>query len=294
MTDETNVLDTDSESAGEVGTPDTDSESAGEVGTPDTDSESAGEVGTPDTDSESAGESPVLVAEEISHAYGDLRVLEEVSVSLTPGQVVALVGPNGSGKTTLVRILVGLLTPTAGAVSYSGPDRERELGYLPQQPAFRPGFTARETLAFYTSLAGGDPDALLDSVGLSEAADRPVEALSGGMTRLLGIAQATVGNPPVVLFDEPGSGLDPGMRRQTWEVVSERAADGTAVLLSTHDTLLAEQFADRVVVLDEGRIQADGSPAALTAEYDCDSLQSVFETVVARESGAVGSMGESS
>jgi ABC-type multidrug transport system ATPase subunit len=238
-------------------------------------------------------EQPVLVAEEVAHAYGDLEVLDGVSLSLSPGRVVALVGPNGSGKTTLLRILVGLLTQTDGTVSYRGPETDRELGYLPQQPAFRPGFTARETLAFYTSLVGGDPDALLDRVGLAEAADRNVEALSGGMTRLLGIAQATVGDPPVVVFDEPGSGLDPGMSRQTWEVISERAAEDTAVVLSTHDTLLAEQFADRILLLGEGRLLADGSPGALLDEYECDSLQAVFETVVPRESGPVGTMGAS-
>lgn len=247
------------------------------------------EPGTDGAQSEEA----VLVADEVSHAYGDLSVLEGVSVSLYAGEVVALVGPNGSGKTTLLRVLAGLLTPTAGETSYRGPERNRERGYLPQQPAFRPGFSARETLAFYTSLVGGDPDELLDRVGLEDAGDRTVEALSGGMTRLLGIAQATVGDPPVLLFDEPGSGLDPGMRRQTWAVVGERAAAGAAVLLSTHDTLLAEQFADRVLLLGDGRLQADGSPAALTDEYDCDSLQSVFEATVGGESGPVGSMGES-
>jgi ABC-type multidrug transport system ATPase subunit len=261
---------------------------------PDGDRETSDQRGSVSGREEQATGESVLVADEVSHAYGDLDVLEEVSVSLDAGEVVALVGPNGSGKTTLLRILAGLLTPTDGRVSYRGSERDRELGYLPQQPAFRPGFSARETLGFYASLVDDDPDELLDRVGLGEAGDRNVEALSGGMTRLLGIAQATVGDPPVVLFDEPGSGLDPGMRRQTWEVVGERAEAGTAVVLSTHDTLLAEQFADRVLLLGDGQLQADGSPAALTEEYDCDSLQSVFETTVAGESGPVGSMGESS
>jgi len=236
---------------------------------------------------------PILVADDLSHAYGDVHVFDDVSVEIDPGQLVALVGPNGSGKTTLLRILVGLLTPTAGTVSYTGPETDRELGYMPQHPAFRPGFTARETLAFYTALVGGDPDAPLDRVGLAGAADRNVEALSGGMTRLLGIAQATVGDPPAVVLDEPASGLDPGMRQQTYEVISERTADGTAVLLSTHDTLLADQFADRVLLLGAGELLADGPPAALAEQYGCDSLQSVFETAIPRESRAVGTMGES-
>ena len=243
------------------------------------------------TDREQPAE-PVLVVDEVSHTFGDVSVLEGVSVSLYAGEVVALVGPNGSGKTTLLRTLAGLLAPTAGDCVYQGPDRDRERGYLPQQPAFRPGFSARETLAFYASLVEGDPDELLDRVGLGQAGDRSVEALSGGMTRLLGVAQATAGDPPVVLLDEPESGLDPGMRRQTWEVLRERAATDTAVCLSTHNTLLAEQFADRVLLLGDGHVQADGSPAALTDEFGCESLQSVFETAVDGGSGPVESMGE--
>jgi ABC-2 type transport system ATP-binding protein len=236
---------------------------------------------------------PVLVGKGLSHAYGDIEVFEDISVSIESETVTALIGANGSGKTTLLRILAGLLTPTEGTVSQPTTEAARKLGYLPQQPAFRPGFTARETLSFYTSLVGGDPDELLARVGLGDAGDRRVEALSGGMTRLLGIAQATVGDPPVVVLDEPGSGLDPGMRRQTFAVVRERAAAGTGVLLSTHDTLFAEEFADRVLILAEGDLLADGSPAALAEEYDRESLQGVFEAAVSREASTVGSGGAS-
>jgi ABC-type multidrug transport system ATPase subunit len=246
------------------------------------------------TDESSADTEAVLHAENLSHAYGDVTVFEDISVAVQRGTVTALVGPNGSGKTTLLRILAGLLEPTEGTVAYRGPETARELGYLPQQPAFRPGFTARETLAFYTSLVGGDPEGLLARVGLADAADRNVEALSGGMTRLLGIAQATVGDPPVVVLDEPASGLDPGMRRQTFEVVRERAAAGTAVVLSTHDTALAERFADRVLLLGGGGLLASGSPSELVEQHGEPSLQAVFETAVSREASAVGTMGESS
>jgi ABC-type multidrug transport system ATPase subunit len=246
------------------------------------------------TDESSADPEAVLRAERLSHAYGEVTVFEDVSVAVERGTVTALVGPNGSGKTTLLRILAGLLEPTEGTVTYRGPETARELGYLPQQPAFRPGFTARETLAFYASLVGSDPEGVLDRVGLADAADRNVEALSGGMTRLLGIAQATVGDPPVVVLDEPASGLDPGMRRQTFEVVRERVATGTAVLLSTHDTALAERFVDRVLLLGGGGLLASGSPSELVERYGAESLQTVFEAAVSREASAVGTMGESS
>lgn len=233
----------------------------------------------------------MLVARKVSHSFGDVDVLEDVSLEVGPG-VTAVIGPNGSGKTTLLRVLAGVHSPTEGAVSYSGPPSPRQIGYMPQHPAFRPGFTARETLEFYTSFVGGDPGELLERVGLGDAANRRVEALSGGMCRLLGIAQAVVGAPPVVVLDEPDSGLDPGMRRRTFGVGRELADGGTAVLVSTHDMLLAEEFADRVVLLDAGTVRASGTPEELLEQYDCDSLQAVFDAAVPREPGTVEVIGE--
>lgn len=240
------------------------------------------------TDSE-----PVLVTEGVSHAFGSVEVLDDISLSVDSGNVTTIIGPNGSGKTTLLRILTGVLSPTAGTVSYEGPETEREIGYMPQQPAFRPGFSAYETLAFYTSLVSGEPEELLDLVGLGDAANRDVEALSGGMRRLLGIAQANVGSPPVIVLDEPGSGLDPGMSQQTFEVVRELADDGTAVVLSTHDLALAEQYTDHVILLEAGAVRASGAPDALYEQYDCTSLQGVFDAAVSRQAGTVEVVGES-
>lgn len=233
----------------------------------------------------------VLVADEISHSFGDLDVLSEVSVSVEPGTVTALIGPNGSGKTTLLRILAGVLSPSGGTVEYHGPDSERDIGYMPQQPSFRAGFTARETLEFYTALADGEPEELLERVGLGAVGDRRVESLSGGMRRLLGIAQATVGSPPVIVVDEPGSGLDPGMRRRTYETLREITDEGTTVLFSSHDMAFTAQFADRVVALDEGAVAASGSPAALCREFETDTLQETFEAITTRQSSVIGGGG---
>ncbi|SFB83474.1 ABC-type multidrug transport system, ATPase component [Halobiforma haloterrestris] len=240
---------------------------------------------TPETD-----RTPVLEATDVDHAYGSVSVLEDLSMAVDAGAVTALVGPNGSGKTTLLRVLAGLLEPTSGSVAYEGREATRRIGYLPQQPAFRPGFTVLETLAFYSSLVGADADdamARLETVGLADAADRPVEALSGGMTRLAGIAQATIGDPPVVVLDEPASGLDPGMSRHVFEITSEFAAEGTAVLLSSHDLGLVDRVADEVAILDEGRIVRRGPPAALRADLGVDSLRGVYEESVAAEAGTV-------
>jgi ABC-type multidrug transport system ATPase subunit len=223
----------------------------------------------------------VLEVDGISKSFGPVEVLSNVSMSVPSGSVVAIIGPNGSGKTTLIRTLIGDIQPSAGRVSYRGPDAARPIGYLPQDPTFRPGFTAAETLAFYSSLIDGtDPDHLLERVGLAAAADRNVEDLSGGMRQLLGIAQATVGEPPLIILDEPASGLDPNMSDSVFETASEMAGSGTTVLLSSHDITLVEETADVVIVLDEGEVAASGTLKALFERHDADSLRDVLRAIV--------------
>ncbi len=238
---------------------------------------------------------PILEATEVAVSYGSVDVLDSVSAAIPRGTVTALIGPNGTGKTTLLCTLAGLAAPTEGTVAYLGPDRPRRIGYLPQRPAFRPGFTVLETLAFYASLVGEDREsarARLATVGLEAAPERPVEALSGGMTRLVGIAQATIGDPPVVVLDEPASGLDPGMRARVFEIAGELAAAGTAVLLSSHDLALVEQTADRVLVLDDGRICQRGTPARLRDALGVDSLRGVYEASIAGDLQTVAVRGD--
>lgn len=229
----------------------------------------------------------VLEFDGVDRSFGGIPVLEDISIDLFSGDLTAIIGPNGSGKTTLLRLTAGLLEPTAGTVSAAESQASRTIGYLPQQPDFRPGFTVSETMEFYTALVGDNPDAALARVGLADAKSRRVENLSGGMTRLLGIAQATVGDPPVVVLDEPGSGLDPEMRIRIAEVASELADEGVAVVLSSHDLELVEAWADRVVVLDAGSIAADGSPDQLLTHYDTDDLSAAFLAAVSGPADAV-------
>jgi ABC-type multidrug transport system ATPase subunit len=239
---------------------------------------------------------PILRIEELEHAYGRISVLEDVSFDIRSGDVTAIIGPNGSGKTTLIRGLIGLHDPTAGTVAYHGPDAVRPIGYLPQRPAFRSGQSVREAIAFYASLVGeteSEAVARLEQVGLGDATDRNVEALSGGMTRLLGIAQATVGDPPLVVLDEPASGLDPEMSVRIFDVAEELAADGAAILLSSHDLALVERTADQVVLLDDGTIAGLGSPARLRAETGGDTLLEAFEAMVSGDAGTVRVQGVS-
>ena len=241
------------------------------------------------------GQPPILSAEHVDHSYGDVSVLEDVSLSIQPGEVTALIGPNGAGKSTLISVLTGLFEPTSGTIHYNGPETARQIGYLPQHPEFRPGFTVRETLSFYASLVGDDEtDALehLRRVGLEDAADRNVEALSGGMTRLVGIAQATIGEPPVVVLDEPGSGLDPGMSLHVYDVAESITETGAAVLLSSHDLALVERHADRIVLIDEGQIKETGTPAEVCRRLEADSLFEAFEASTAAEAGTVRVQGD--
>ncbi len=231
----------------------------------------------------------------IEHSYGTVPVLDDVSFGVRSETVTAIIGPNGSGKTTLLRLLAGLHEPTGGSIDDHTSDGVRRIGYLPQQPAFRPGFSVHETLSFYTSLVGADDDeviARLERVGLEQAVNLRVDDLSGGMTRLLGIAQATVGDPPLIVLDEPVSGLDPQMSLHVFDVISEIAADGTTVVLSSHHLELVERTADDVVLIDDGEVVAHGSPDELRDELGVESLLEVYEGAVTGSADAVRVRGE--
>jgi ABC-type multidrug transport system ATPase subunit len=234
-----------------------------------------------------ATDGPAVVVETLSRSFGDVSVLDRVSFSIDPGTVACLVGPNGSGKTTLLRIVAGLLSPDEGRVAV--PEGDRAVGYLAQQPAFRPQFTIRETLSFYASLVDGESDVqgLVDRVGLGPVADRRVRALSGGMLRLLGLAQTAIGNPPLLVFDEPSSGLDPMMTRHITDVISELGRAGNAVLLATHDLRSVERVADEVLVLGQGTLVATGTPEELLEETTTGTLEDALVELTAGDEVAV-------
>ncbi|MFB6165413.1 MAG: ABC transporter ATP-binding protein [Haloarculaceae archaeon] len=233
-----------------------------------------------------------VTVDDVRVTYGDLDVLRDVSLTVERGAVTCLIGPNGSGKTTLLRAIAGLEPVAAGTVNRSS-TATRSVGYLAQEPAFRPQFSVRETLSFYADLVGAaneadpDVDAAVERAGLGGVADRRVEALSGGMTRLLGVAQATIGDPDLLVLDEPTSGLDPMMTRHVMDVVERLADGGRGLVLSTHDLLSVERVADRVILLDRGRVVATGTPADLLAEADADSIEDAMSALVEGELGAV-------
>ncbi|CUJ84393.1 Daunorubicin/doxorubicin resistance ATP-binding protein DrrA [Achromobacter sp. 2789STDY5608615] len=210
----------------------------------------------------------------VSKHYGAQRAIDGLDLQLRQGECVALAGHNGAGKSTLIKLVLGLIRPTHGRVTLFGQDahsraaarlRDR-IGYLPETVALHPSLTGVETLAFYARLKrrplSGNP-ALLERVGIAGAAHRRVGGYSKGMRQRLALAQALLGEPRVLLFDEPTTGLDPASRLMFYDIVHELRAAGATVLLSTHALSELAGHADRIIVMKAGRKIADGAMSAL-------------------------------
>lgn len=207
-------------------------------------------------------------------AYGARRAVAGLSLSVPRGSVLALLGPNGAGKTTTVEICEGFRRADSGTVRVLGLDPVRDSAAL--RP--RVGVMLQDGVGGYTGASGlellrlfaafaahpQDPVALLETVGLTDVAGTAVKRLSGGQQQRLSLALALVARPELVFLDEPTSGMDPQSRRRTWELIRALRADGVSVVLTTHFLDEAEQLADTVVVIDQGRVVAQGSPAELT------------------------------
>jgi ABC-2 type transport system ATP-binding protein len=207
---------------------------------------------------------PVLRVENLSKRFRARLALNEVSFAARAGELIAVIGPNGAGKTTLLSILAGVQTPSAGVVSCAS----GEIGWVPQQPALYSKLSVAENLRLFARLEKvADPDAvvarMLEQTGLSARAEERVARLSGGNRQRVNVALGLLADPPVILLDEPSSSLDPGQRERLWQFIGELAEYGTSVLFSTHIVGEAERYAGRVVVLDQGNLLFDGSPAEL-------------------------------
>ncbi len=219
---------------------------------------------------------PAIRVQNIEKSFNDLHVLRGVSFDVAPGSIFALLGSNGAGKTTMVKILSTLLRPDAGSATVNGfdlathPLRVREsISLTGQFAAVDEILTGRENLVLVAKLRHlSDPrrvaDDLLARFTLAEAGSRRVSTYSGGMRRRLDIAMSLIGQPPVIFLDEPTTGLDPEGRVEVWRVVQELATRGTTVLLTTQHLDEAEQLADRIAILHQGRIIANGTLAELT------------------------------
>jgi ABC-2 type transport system ATP-binding protein len=213
----------------------------------------------------------------LAKRYGATHALRGVDLTVGAGELVGLLGPNGAGKSTLVKSACGLVRPSGGSVRVCGaaagsPPARRVLGYLAELFRFPGWASADELLRLHQRLAGSAGGAaeraeLLELVGLSEAAGRRVEAMSKGMQQRLGIAQALVGGPRLLLLDEPTSALDPAGRRVVRDLLEELRRRGVAVLLNTHLLSEVERVCDRVAIIDRGELLAVGRPDELARPH---------------------------
>ena len=220
---------------------------------------------------------------QVTRRYGAVTAVEDVTLSLAPGEVVALVGHNGAGKTTLIKLILGLIAPTSGSVSVLGADpasargaaMRRRLGFLPENVAFHGAMTGRELMNFYARLKG-EPcrrnGGLLERVGLGAATDRRVATYSKGMRQRLGLAQALIGSPELMLFDEPTSGLDPASRAEVYETIEALKGEGATVLVSTHALREIEGRADRLAVMHRSRLIACATLADIRRQAAAEAL----------------------
>ncbi len=211
----------------------------------------------------------VIEVENLAKRYGDIEAVRDVTLQVEQGEVFALLGPNGAGKSTTVEILEGHRARSSGTVSVLGVDPEtagREfrdrIGIVLQSSGIEDELTVREALEFYgaTYRNPRDPMEVLEMVGLTEAVDRRVSALSGGQQRRIDLGLGLVGRPDLLFLDEPTTGFDPSARRQSWELIAGLRELGTTIVLTTHYMEEAEVLADRVGVIVRGEIVAGGRP----------------------------------
>jgi ABC-2 type transport system ATP-binding protein len=218
-----------------------------------------------------------IYAEGLVKTFGDVRALDGVDLDVPEGTVLGLLGPNGAGKTTTVRVLTTLLQPDSGKAVVAGLDVlkhpnevRRSIGLSGQFAAVDEYLTGRENLQMVGQLyqmsardAKTRAGRLLERFNLADAADRPAKTYSGGMRRRLDLAAALVVSPPVMFMDEPTTGLDPRNRQQLWEVIQELVAGGTTLLLTTQYLEEADHLADRIALLDHGKLIAEGTAEEL-------------------------------
>ena len=218
-----------------------------------------------------------IEADHLVKEFGDMRAVDDVSFSVPRGSVLGLLGPNGAGKTTTVRMMTTLTKPTSGTARVAGHDVvadpaavRRSMGLTGQSATVDELLTGRENLWLVGSLYGLDratikrvSEELLERFSLTDAGGRIVKTYSGGMRRRLDLAVSLVATPPVLFLDEPTTGLDPRSRVELWDVLRDLVSDGTTLLLTTQYLEEADQLADDIVVIDKGRVIAQGTPLQL-------------------------------
>jgi Cu-processing system ATP-binding protein len=217
-----------------------------------------------------------LTISDLTKRFGEVAALTGVNLSVAPGERVALLGHNGAGKSTLMKVILGLIPMTGGKVTIcdaapGSAAARRAVAYLPENAAFHPALTGLEQTRHYLRLRGESPAlamGLLEKVGLAQAARRRIGTYSKGMRQRVGLAQALIGHPRLLVLDEPTSGLDPVSRREFYALLDDLAAHGASILLSSHALTEVEARTDRIVILSKGRLVAEGSLADLRRRAD--------------------------
>ncbi|MBX3116594.1 MAG: ATP-binding cassette domain-containing protein [Homoserinimonas sp.] len=229
----------------------------------------------------SASKSPVVAAESLTKKYKDFAAVDGISFEIAQGESFGFLGPNGAGKSTTMRMVGAVSTRTSGSLSVVGldpnnygPEIRSQLGVVPQADNLDTELKVRDNLIVYgryfglsRSYLGPKADELLEFAQLKEKAKERIDDLSGGMKRRLTIARALINDPRILLLDEPTTGLDPQARHILWDRLFRLKEQGTTLILTTHYMDEAEQLCDRLVVIDKGKIMAEGSPAALIRKY---------------------------
>ncbi len=233
--------------------------------------------------------SPALRVEALGKRFGGFVALEDVSFELAPGELLAVLGPNGAGKTTLLSAIAGVQAPSSGTISLS----PREVGWAPQQAALYSKLTVAENLGLFARLEQvPDPRAtvamMLEQTGLAARAGEQLARLSGGNRQRVNVAAGLLGDPPVLALDEPSASLDPAQRERLWTFVKGLTTAGRAVIFSTHNPAEAQRHADRLLVLDSGRLRFEGTSGELLARAGAGEtdLERALVWFLERESGA--------
>ena len=231
---------------------------------------------------------PAVTVEQVRKRYRSTQAVDGISLAVAPGETVGILGPNGAGKTTLVEMIAGLRAPDTGSVQVLGLDPRRDrarlrqvLGVQLQDAYLHHALTARELVELYRSFYP-DPrgtDETLDLVELGSKQDTQFEKLSGGQKQRLSVALALVGRPRVLILDEITTGMDPRARRRVWAAIETLRADGVTILIVSHAMDEVERLCDRVLLLQDGQVLAEGTPDRVREQAGAASLEDAFVTL---------------
>jgi ABC-2 type transport system ATP-binding protein len=242
-------------------------------------------------------ENNTIVIDDLVKRFDDIVAVDHLSLDIKKGELFALLGPNGAGKTTTIKVLCGLLPPTAGHVAVGGFDVQKQLdrikhiiGVCPQEGSIFPMLTGKENIELFGELHG-IPKALLkervamllQKLFLEDHAGRLTQKYSGGLARRASIAMALVNDPAILFLDEPTVAMDPQSRRAVWAFAKGLKAQGKTIVLTTHYMEEAEQLADRIGIIDRGKLIALGTPGQLMKDNDCSNFEDVFLKLTGRD-----------